>query len=224
MIRSVFFDLDGTLVDSAPGIVAALVSAAAASGVSLQPCDVRGHIGPPVDRMLAEIAPFASAETRDAIRAEYRRCYDTWGYQDAHLYEGTSSCLQALTERSIRLHIVTNKPEQPTNSLLEKLGIVSFFKDVKSAAGLSTSNPKGRLIADFLALGNLLPAVVVGDSLDDLLAAQDNNVGFILASWGYRAGEVVAADPSVLRARSFRHLTPMLLSLSINQSHEPRHL
>jgi phosphoglycolate phosphatase len=207
--HNVVFDLDGTLVDSAPGIFRCLgdVLAKVAPGqVPEYPADL---IGPPVRDMVARLLADADDTAIDLGVAIFRRCYDGGGWQDTVPYAGVDDALVALSSAGYRLFIVTNKPCVPTERILEHLGWGALFEDVVCRD--SVSPPFSDKSA---ALGHLMErysleasgTIFVGDTRDDEAAAASQGLAFLCAAYGYgdeplaEKAQAIAVLPSGLAA------------------------
>lgn len=204
----VVFDLDGTLADSAPGIVASLEYALAVCGVDAAPIDWRRLIGPPLPCMLAAALPSLGQERRDEIVVAYRKHYDLVGMFETKPFPGILPLVAGIAKRGNRIYVLTNKPQAPADAILDHLQLAGFLHRVVGGdpAGRVTKPDRAAALA---AEEGLAGGVFIGDGIDDLLAAERIGSRFFLAGWGYgtaqslaeRPDAVVLADPAdVLRA------------------------
>ena len=196
--QAVLFDFDGTLVDSAPGILASFEAALRATGlrpaVPLEP----SLIGPPLAKMVAMLIgrddPAAVQPVVEAFRADY----DTVGYRSTAVYEGVTTMLDGLADARIPLHIVTNKRIAATRRILEHLGWTARFAGIYALDALEPAAPhKPALVTEMLRREGLTAARIwmVGDSAEDRRAAESNGLRFFGAAWGY--GAAPQGDPTV---------------------------
>ena len=204
--QAVLFDFDGTLIDSAPGILASFEAALRATGrapaVPLAP----SLIGPPLAKTVATLIghddPAAVQPVVDAFRADY----DTVGYRATKVYEGVVAMLDGLAEAGIALHIVTNKRIAPTRRILEHLGWTARFTGIYALDALEPAAPhKPALVAEVLRRERLAAARcwMVGDSAEDRRSAETNGLRFFAAAWGYGAaiaGDAASDAPAALRS------------------------
>jgi phosphoglycolate phosphatase len=186
--ESIVFDLDGTLVDSAPGIRRCLRMALAEVAPGEEPEYPARLIGPPVRDMVTMLLPEADETLIDAAVAAFRLLYDGGGWREAVPYAGASDSLAALRSMGHRLFIVTNKPSVPTQSILAELGWNALFDLVVCRD--STDPPfadKAAAVASLIDTEALDAdrTVLVGDTLDDALAARANGLAFVFAAYGY---------------------------------------
>jgi len=194
----VLFDLDGTLVDSVPGIHEAGVIAAVA--VDAAPPDaefVRNAIGRGIDRLLhricsgrmdGEIEP----ERHRAARAAFDEAYAASCLTGTRLRDGVEETLATLRDEDRRLIVATNKPRSPARLMLERLGL-----DVRTDglvcpedAGVVKPDPAFvRHAAGDVALDRML---LVGDSSIDAATAINAGIPFIAIRGGYDEGRDIA--------------------------------
>jgi phosphoglycolate phosphatase len=190
------FDLDGTLIDSAPDIHAAGNATLAAEGFGPLPFDqARGFIGNGA-RVFVERLERAATGTNDPARTArmHRRFIDV--YETAHAltrpYPGAEAALRALRAQGWQLAICTNKPEGPARSVLAHFGWSDLFAAVIGGDTLPVIKPDpAPLHAAIAALGGA-PALFVGDSEVDATTAQAAGTPFALFTEGYRRGPVAA--------------------------------
>jgi phosphoglycolate phosphatase len=188
IVRSLILDLDGTLIDSRPGILESFAVAAGAvfPGTYFDPATVR--LGPPVRRMFEISFPKASEAEIGKLVSAFRESYDNGGALKTKLYEGARDVLSKCQHRSIDLYIATNKPAQISSAILAHFKIEHFFRQVMAAD--STEPPfasKAAIIFHLMRTHQLNPGTTlyVGDSMEDTTAAAECGVGFIWASYGY---------------------------------------
>jgi phosphoglycolate phosphatase len=196
----VLFDLDGTLSDSAPGILAALRYAFAANGLpALDAHTERVLLGPPFYESLPPL--IGGEEKLPAVIDAYREKYGGGGMYDTSVYDGVREVLAMLHVAGVRMAVATSKPEHYATPIVEHLGLAEFFETV-GGDELDGSLPrKGLVIAKVLRrLGQ--PAaddvVMVGDRAHDVLGAREHGIACIGAGWGYgMPGELekAGADP-----------------------------
>lgn len=207
-VDAVCFDLDGTLVDSRPGIETSLRAAVAEvlPGRTVGEC----AIGPALEAMLEEMLP-DERPSHAAIAAAFRRRYDSDGWRHAAPYPGIGAALDALSGAGLRLDVVTNKRSIPTRMILAEPAFAGRFS---LALSPDTFDPvprtKAEVLSALLALGGLVASRVayVGDSPEDRHAARTAGCDFVAVEWGYgRVAEVsdsgdlgVVASPSELSA------------------------
>jgi phosphoglycolate phosphatase len=196
----VLFDLDGTLSDSAPGILASLRHAFTVNGLpQLDPTTERALLGPPFYESLPPL--IGGDEKLPGVIAAYRERYAAGGMYDCVAYDGMRDVLAAARASGLRMAVATSKPEPYAVPIVEHLGLASFF-DTIGGDELDGSLPTKALVIDKVLgrLGRPDPAEVlmVGDREHDVIGAREHGIRCVGAAWGYgRPGELAraGADP-----------------------------
>ncbi len=195
-IKSALFDLDGTLVNSIPGIEYALQEALrAAMPSNARPLDILAHIGPPIGVMIQQMLPELAPESAAEVEHQFRRIYDLTGWQKTEVYPGVADMLNWLNAHHIQCFVVTNKPRQPSRMILEKAGLLNYFQEIVTPESRQPAfRSKGEMAAYVIDKFGLKvnQALMVGDSTDDYLAARNLNLRFLAAAYGY--GRVQSPD------------------------------
>lgn len=190
-ITDVIFDLDGTLVDSAEGILASFAGAFHACGLQPRHPLSPGIIGPPLLSTLRMLAGTEDPSVIDPLIEAYKVHYDTTGYRATRAYSNADALLQRLTEAGMPLFIATNKRKVPTDSIVHWLQWRPYFQAVYSLDSPQPSvQSKGALIQHVLQTHALSASTTlyVGDRDDDANAAAQAGTPFFHATWGYESG------------------------------------
>lgn len=187
----VFFDFDGTLVDSAPGILRGYELVLQTSGLS-PVVDVGTHlIGPPLAQTLSEITGVTDAARLQQLVECFKQAYDSEGYKETIVYPHVAQALAQLRADGHQPVLLTNKRRIPTLKILEHFRLEEFFSAVYTPDSWQPAvKRKNDTMQRALAELQLAPArcVMVGDSSDDAHAAADHSIPFIAVSWGYGDG------------------------------------
>ncbi|MFD6141236.1 HAD hydrolase-like protein, partial [Promicromonospora sp. NPDC060271] len=203
-ITHVLLDLDGTLTDSAPGIIASLRAGFADAGFEV-PTDavLRTFVGPPLGASLAGIG--LSAADAAATIAAYRRDFEVRGMFDNSVFAGIPEALTELREAGVTLLVATAKPQYYARKIVGHFGLDGYLEGgldgVHGAADYAAGEAQGkevvveRALAHAAALGaDVGRTVMVGDREHDVHAAAHHDVPTIGVTWGYAApGELEAA-------------------------------
>ncbi|MFN7003438.1 MAG: phosphoglycolate phosphatase [Roseinatronobacter sp.] len=192
MIRAVVFDLDGTLIDSAPDIWRAANQVLEGEGLPLVTFEQsRGFIGRGA-RVFVERMELAAAGANDPARTAHLHARFLHFYERAHegtqVYPHVVEALDALRRQGLRLGLCTNKPLRPTQAVLAHLGWDGLFETVIGGDSLPVAKPDpAPLLAVLDGMGLGLPEIVyIGDSETDAETAERAGARFGLYTEGYR--------------------------------------
>ena len=186
-LRAVLFDLDGTLVDSAPAIAAALSAVRRARDAGpIPPHMVRPWISLGAPELVRRGLGIVSRSPEDDL-TEFRRVLAVTPTRVDSLYPGVRQMLTGLRAASLDLAIVTNKPESLARRLLQALDLEEPFGAIVGGDSVATCKPDpGSSLAALAALGHdPKDAVFVGDSLVDAQTAAALGLPFHLYEGGY---------------------------------------
>jgi phosphoglycolate phosphatase len=216
MNRAVLFDLDGTLVESAPGILGTFRRTFEKHGITAaRPIDT-SVIGPPLRETLRTLSGITDPVTIESIAATFRDDYDTNAVAETDAYPGYDATLDAVLAQGFQVHVVTNKRIVPARLIIARLGRGERFSGVYAPDGYTPPLPnKAAVLADVLATHHLNPShcAFVGDSVEDAAAAAANAVPFIAATYGY--GTVTSGHPIVATIGSLAELPARLAALAL---------
>lgn len=204
--RAALFDLDGTLVDTAPDLAAAANRMLADLGRAALPDDrIRDFVGKGVVNLVNkcfEASGGGGEEARDRAHAVFERHYSAGIADRSRPYPGVVDGLEALERAGIAMGCVTNKAGRFTEPLLELTGLRRFFGVVVSGDTVERRKPHPDPM--LYAAGKLgaSPAetLVVGDSLNDVQSARAAGCAVVVVPYGYREGlslEDLGADAVV---------------------------
>jgi phosphoglycolate phosphatase len=195
-----FFDLDGTLTDSAPGIVSCLNHALTELGV---PCaaehDLRGFIGSPLQNIFERLLQSTDGRLVDRAITSYKRRFDAAGIFDNRVYPGIPDALQELGRLGHHLQVVTVKPAVVARRVLDHFAIAGYFDAVHGPAPTDEQCNKADFVGAALRHAHAGPAeaVMIGDRAADVIAARAHDVRAIAVGWGYGSrAELLAAEPA----------------------------
>lgn len=184
----VLFDLDGTLIDSAPGILRCLQETFA--HFDLEPLadePLRALIGPPFS---ATLPALIGELDLDEVLRYYRELYRAGGGMfEAALYPGIAALVEALRAGGVRLAVATSKLEDLIAPILGPMGILDCF-EVRCGHDEPTRTTKTMVVGEALRrLGvDATGTVMVGDRLHDVVGARAHDVPTLGAGWGYALG------------------------------------
>jgi phosphoglycolate phosphatase len=183
-----FFDLDGTLVDSRPGILASMRHALTIVGIEIPTDEVLSRlIGPPTHDAFRVLLDSNDPELNARTIAIYRERYSKLGLFESSLYPGVADGLQVLREARIPLFVVTSKPEVYANTIIDHLQLRQYFEHVYGSELTGERSNKGELIAHVQQSEGISQseAWMIGDRLHDVLGAKKNGLRSAGVLWGY---------------------------------------
>jgi phosphoglycolate phosphatase len=210
--RCVLFDLDGTILDSLPGIESSVRAAFASCGLPIPRTPLGGIIGPPIRTILAQVGAIADEKTLDALETAFRREYDTTGWQATICFPGAVRALHVMRARGHRLFVVSNKPRHISLRILEKEAILDTFETVITRdSRVPAFTGKEEMIGFLLAQREMQPAecAMVGDTMEDAKAAATAGIGFVYMTHGYGSADEELA-PGVCAVDSFAKFLPLI--------------
>ena len=183
---TIVFDLDGTLVDTAPDLTNALNHALKIRGLDPMPASaVREAVGRGAPAMIYEA--LGEGADIEGILADFLVHYEANIAAESRPFPGALAALERLRGAGARLAICTNKRERLTNLLLRSLRIDHYFAAIAGRDTLHVSKPDpGHLLGVIAAAGgDPARAVMVGDSAVDINTARAAGIPSILVSFGY---------------------------------------
>jgi phosphoglycolate phosphatase-like HAD superfamily hydrolase len=188
----VIFDLDGTLTDSAEGIVASFLHALSHIGAAVPEGDLAAQIvGPPMDETFHAME---LGEHADAAIAAFRADYGTRGWAMNTLFDGIVQLLADLRAAGVRLAVATSKLEPTARRILAHFGLEQHFEVIAGASPDGSRRSKEEVLAHALAQLQPLPdrVLMVGDRSHDVDGAAAHGIDTVVVGWGY--GQADFAD------------------------------
>jgi phosphoglycolate phosphatase len=206
--RLVLFDLDGTLIDSEPGITACLAHAFERIGADLPARAVlRSWIGPPFRQTFPSVLGDDEARIVAAID-HYRDRFEQIGWSEHAVYDGIPELIATLDAEGAALAVVTTKPESQARLIVEHFPFGGAFARVYGPSDRHSHRSKAEMIADALADfgARAEHATMIGDRHFDIEGAHANGARGLGVAWGFgsvdelrEAGaHAIAAHPAEL--------------------------
>ncbi len=199
----VVFDLDGTLVDSAPDLIDALNVILAREGLAPLPLEegrkMVGAGGRVLIRRGLEASRASVSDARlEEMFAAYLACYEEHLTDKTRFYPGAEEAMDRLAEAGWSLAILTNKYEKPAIKLVKALGALARFKAVCGQNTFSVCKPDpGALFATIdKASGDPRRTIMVGDTITDVSTAQNAKLPVVAVDFGYADRPVATMNPN----------------------------
>jgi len=201
MTPALIFDLDGTLVDTAPDLLGATNAVLTARGrAPIDPASLRHMVGFGARSLIAQAMAAtgtpASEDEMAALVALFIAHYREHIADFSRPFPGVEATLKGLKADGLKMGILTNKPVDLTRLLLARLDLTANFAAVYGAGSRPYTKPDPRIFHDVVADLYLeerggVPAIMIGDSITDLSTARAAGAPCILLSYGYTPIPVV---------------------------------
>jgi phosphoglycolate phosphatase len=215
-IKGVFFDLDGTLFNTAPEL-------SFATNQMLRDLDLKGlesdiiksFIGRGADNLIKKSISYFSKDDSETLFKEARKLFDKYYISNAGQslpYDGVEKALIKLKEKKLSLACVTNKPEIYTHVILEESGLISYLDLVVSGDTVSRKKPDPMPLHYSCAKLELDPkqAIMVGDSCNDIEAGFSAGTYVVTVPYGYQYGQSIESDKVDLAINNINDLVPII--------------
>ena len=208
---AILFDVDGTLIDSAPGIINTLEEVFSQMGVDTTNVDLRRYLGPPLRKSFGE--HFADPALIEKATGLYRDSYAVKGSHECTPYAGAAGMLRRLKDTGLLLCTATSKPTAVVTPILEEKGLAPFFDFIGGASMDESRDTKTEVVRYVLAQPMMQGkrVLMVGDRNDDMRGAADCGLDAAGALYGYGSREELEPFHPVLLAESCADLADQIL-------------
>lgn len=188
MYDYIFWDLDGTLTDSAPGITKGAAYALSHFGIQVDDLSsLNKFVGPALSCSFKEFYGFDDNQTEEAIK-KYREYYSVTGLFENAPYEGIKELLETIKASGKKMIVATGKPEEFSKRILDKFELSQYFDMLVGATMDESRNTKEAILAYALEkLGNpeADKCVMIGDRKFDIIGAKENGIKSIGVLYGF---------------------------------------
>ena len=195
--RTFLFDLDGTLVDSLPGIEFSVDRALDICGLAPRTSSLRPFIGPPIRNIFAQLLPSADFQLLSRLEHAFRGSYDSEGWQKTTIAENALSTLRTLRAAGSSLFVVTNKPAQASRQILQHIGVSDLFVEILCRDSQQPAFPSKAAMLEYLLQKYALPqheCLYVGDTVEDYRASQHAGIPVAIVGFGYGEPDAKYSD------------------------------
>lgn len=214
MKTTLLFDLDGTLSDSAPGIINSVNHALNALGAESQPEDIlRKFLGPPLWESFPKYCHFDAETTKEAVRL-YREYYAIHGIYEQRLYPGIPDLISTLSEMQYSLYLATAKPDMYAGKILEFMNLDHYFTDICGATADASRADKTSIIGHVIQKHGIDPSTswMIGDKEHDIKGAHAHSMQSIACAYGYGTLEEITNAQPLHICMSVQELQELLIS------------
>ena len=211
----IFFDLDGTLTDSGPGIVHSVAYALGKLGVEPpEPEKLRPFIGPPLLWSFGHFYGFDVEKCREGVRL-YREYFTAGGMFENSVYPGIPEALERLGHAGFRLAVATSKPEEFSQKIIGHFGLDKYFEAVCGATMDETRTEKADVIRYALETAGVSPeeSLMVGDREHDVLGAKAVGLPCLGILWGYGSREELTNAGAAALAETPAEMAELILRM-----------
>ena len=187
MIHAVLWDLDGTVLDSKPGVFRSIEFALQSLDLPIPDEDTRNaFLGPPIDQGFRSVCKVPEDLVAQAIDL-YRQYYNAGGKFEASVYSGVEGTVCALKGKGVRHFITTSKPRVFAEQILAHFGLLTLFDGVYGSELDGTRSAKSEVLEHCIACEKLRKneIVLVGDRCFDVQGAAKIGIPCIGVLYGY---------------------------------------
>ena len=210
----IFFDLDGTLSDSAPGIVNSVIYALNSMGIEITDKEqLKKFVGPPLSESFPMYYGLTPDQTENAIKF-FRKYFEEKGILENAMYQGTDILLKKLKDAGKIPVVATSKPEPFAKIILNRYGIDHYFSYIAGSTIDETRTKKDEVIAYALEackIDDKSKVVMVGDRSHDVIGAKKNGIDCIGVLYGYGDRKELEGAGAICIAKDLEALTEILI-------------
>ncbi|MBT3520840.1 MAG: phosphoglycolate phosphatase [Gammaproteobacteria bacterium] len=215
-IKGVFFDLDGTLFDTAPEL--SFATNKMLKDIDLQGLEsnvIKSFIGKGADNLVRKSISYSSNKNPEVLFKKARKLFDKYYILKAAQslpYDGVKETLIKLKKKKLSLACVTNKPEIYTHAILKKSGLIAYLDLVVSGDTVSRKKPDPMPLHYSCDKLELEPkeAIMVGDSCNDIEAGFSAGTYVVTVPYGYQYGESIESDKVDLAIENLNDLVTII--------------
>lgn len=191
MKKTLLFDLDGTIIDSGPGITTC--AQYALQHFEIEEPDLsklKFFVGPPLMDSFQGHYGFSESQAHEAVE-KYRERYHKTGIFECELYEGAAEVLRNLKQKGYQIALASSKPESSCKQILEHFDILKLFDEVVGAEMNGPRNAKKDVLLEALRRLEKTAAecILIGDTRYDAIGAAEMSMECIGVSYGYGTKE-----------------------------------
>ena len=215
-IKGIFFDLDGTLFDTAPEL--SFATNQMLKDIDLQELEsdiIKSFIGKGADNLVRKAISYSSKQDPEALFKKARKLFDKYYILNAAQslpYDGVEETLMKLKKKKLSLACVTNKPEIYTHAILEESGLISYLDLVVSGDTVSRKKPDPMQLQYSCEKLELEPkqVIMVGDSCNDIEAGFSAGTYVVTVPYGYQYGQSIESAKVDLAIKNLNDLVTMI--------------
>ena len=215
-IKGIFFDLDGTLFDTAPELTFAINQML--KDIDLQELEsdiIKSFIGKGADNLVRKSISYSSKQDPEILFRKARQLFDKYYILNAAQslpYDGVEEVLIKLKKKKLSLACVTNKPEIYTQVILEESGLISYLDLVVAGDTVSRKKPDPMQLQYSCEKLELEPkqAIMVGDSFNDIEAGFSAGTYVVTVPYGYQYGQSIESAKVDLAIKNLNDLVTII--------------